>query len=674
MNLRRAARSSPLFTSSHPYGLMNVPPDHPSLLFESYVDLDRSPQLASFRRCYDSEWGCDQPGSLNFGREWYYSPGARVSLLTDAERVSVTLEYGVTCSLTCAGTLPNHCYSPSRCRGNNQFQCGSCNNNCEPSLYVDQVKQSLPSPAASSIAEGRHEIQLLEATGGGDASSTAKKERRLELVMPWGAEVAIHSFRLCCGTPSLRRPNASSSFRFVAYGDSIVQGFCAGTPFPETLGRVNGWQSFNLGIGGMRVTPHHGPSIGRLRSDLTMLFIGTNNWWGSCDISEGIGQTIEGIRREAPHLPLAIVTMLTRSDEPGRNGRGCITLEDFRQQIRDEVRRRHGAGDTRLYLIEGKPLLSLKRLGDGLHPGSSSAMEELAHNLNAQLGFSSLQYTLSCSSATGLRMQVRGATPGGTCSIFWGNTLSNTILARPCEDRSVMVGGHGGTNTATADASGRARFEVPTADCPSTLFQMVDWRTCAVSRVGRGSDTSSSVAGTAAESVVTPSQLLPVPSFPPQPLLPPMPPPPVPPPTPPNSPPPNSPPAMSPTLPPLPLPPPPLLPSPSSPSVPPPMPYSPPPAAPSSFLPRIFLDPTNASPLVIASAVGCLCTASLLWAFAHSCTSSCRRFFRRMRRTRVLPVKGGPSRQYASVSATSSSSTSSPRKQKKQKASRTTRK
>ena len=108
--------------------------------------------------------------------------------------------------------------------------------------------------------------------------------------MPWGAEVAIQSFKLCCGfqpppvrfrvppyvQPSLRRPNATSSFRFVAYGDSIVQGYCAGTPFPETLGRLNGWQSFNLGMGGMHITPHHGESIGKMGSDLTMLFIGVH--------------------------------------------------------------------------------------------------------------------------------------------------------------------------------------------------------------------------------------------------------------------------------------------------------------------------------------------------------------------------------------------------------------
>ena len=93
--------------------------------------------------------------------------------------------------------------------------------------------------------------------------------------------------------------------------------------------------------------------------------IGTNDWWHSCDVSDGMDETIEGVRSVQPTLPLVVVTMIVRGDEPSRSPRHCVVLEDFRQQIRDLVARRKRRGDQKLYLIEGKPLLALSRLGDG---------------------------------------------------------------------------------------------------------------------------------------------------------------------------------------------------------------------------------------------------------------------------------------------------------------------
>ena len=484
-----------------------VRPDDDNLLYDQYYNLTRTRESASFRRCYDPKYGCDLPESFGFGREWYYHPGARVTLLTDATRVHAVLVYVVPCEEACAGTLPNHCYHPRNCERGAQFQCGACTNHCAPNIYVDGVLQILPT-RRSEFGEGSHDILLF------DITTAARRERRLELVMPWGGQVELHQIRLCCGTPSLRRPTASSTFHFVAYGDSITQGFCAGTPYPEAIGRLNGWNALNLGIGGMQTSPQHGIVLGRVRADLVLVAIGTNDWWGGCDVTAGISGTIEGLRREKPRLPLVMVTMLARGDEPSRNGRRCIVLEDFRQQIRDEVKRRQRAGDQHLYLIEGKPLLSLPRFGDGLHPGTSTAMEELAANINAQMGFSAIQYTLSCEAST-LRVQVRGISPLATCELHWGTVLENVVLQPPCAARSLMVGGAGGKQSIAADASGAASYIVRLSKtCTDTLVQAVDLATCTVSRVIRASD-ASSIAGSAAENYfVSPRPKSPSPSQP----------------------------------------------------------------------------------------------------------------------------------------------------------------
>ena len=547
-----------------------VRPDDAALLYDQIYSLTATAERAVFSRCYDPQYGCIQPETLGFGKEWYYHPGARVSLLTDAKRVHATLEYLTECQLGCAGTFPHNCYHPEPiCGRRQQFMCGRCNNHCEPKLYVDGVLHELPE-RQFDVRAGEHEVLLMEL-----AESVPRQERRLELVMPWGAEVHFRGFRLSANTaPELRKPTGRG-FTFVAYGDSIVQGFCAGTPFPEALGRLNGWEALNLGIGGMQISPQHGVSLGRLDADLLLIAIGTNDWWKSCDVKNGIAETIDGVRSEKLNLPIVVTTMLVRGDEPNKSPHKCgIILEDFRQQIRDEVAARRNAGDLKLYLVEGKPLLSLSRLGDGLHPGSTAAMEELAANLNAQMGFSAVQYAAECDTqAMTLRVHLRGLTPNREVKLRWGTDLENHELAAPCETRSVMVGGSGGEQSATADASGTASISVRVEKgCAATIFQAIDLSTCTVSRVGRANDASSSLAGAAAENFVR----SPPPPMPPPPLLPcPIPPPPTlsepsPPPPPPIPPPPQDPAAP---LPPRPSPPPPPVPSPPhpTPSMPPPL-------------------------------------------------------------------------------------------------------
>ena len=477
-------------------------PTDGALLYDQYWSIDATAERVIFHRCYDPQYGCDDPEQQS---QYRYNPGARVSLLTDADRVRVMVEYGTSCRAECPGTPPDHCYRPKPGHG---FMRGTCTNHCAIKLYMNGVPRPLPSQSrrADFDAPRTEALLLFEPLGGG--AQLPRTLRKVEIVMPWGGEVAIKGFELQRADgalPSLKRPE-SRPFRFVAYGDSITQGFCAPTPYPEVIGRLNGWNAINLGIGGLKLEPRHGESIGRGRADLVLMFLGTNEWWRACDVTSGTSATIAKIRAGDPSVPLVLVTMLVRADEPERNR--CIVLEDFRRQIRAEVARRRAAGDARLYLIEGKPLLALERLGDGLHPGGDDAMAELGSNLNAQMGFSKVQYTARCA-ASSLRVEARGLTPRGTSYLFWGEgPLQNRILQAPCQARSVMVGERATADSlvrATADSEGRASFAASIElGCPEVIFQIVDVLSCVVSRVGRGNDTSST-ADTAAESFLPPS-------------------------------------------------------------------------------------------------------------------------------------------------------------------------
>ena len=384
----------------------------------------------------------------------------------------------------CCGTLPNSCYHPDPGHG---FRRGVCVNHCEPKLYVDGGLQALPEQSRRLEYEGaqQEELLLLDV-----ANISGHKNRIIELVMPFGGEIVLRGFRLSCTdgrVPTLQRPR-EHVFQYIAYGDSITQGYCAPTPYPEALGRMNGWNAINLGIGGLKTSASHGGPIGRRHAHLITMLIGTNDWWRGCDVGSGVGGTIDNIRNGAPRVPLVVITMLARSDEPGRSPKRCIILEDFRQQIRDEVQQRRARGDSRLYLVEGRPLLSLERLGDGLHPNGSAAMAELAANLNAEMGFSQVKYTPRCGPP--LRVSVNGLSPKGRAMLYWGmNPPTNEILDAPCQAWSVMV--KGSKIMATADPSGHTIFTIPTTACDQTIFQVVDMSTCTVSRIGRGTDVSS---------------------------------------------------------------------------------------------------------------------------------------------------------------------------------------
>ena len=155
---------------------MLVAPTHDALVYDQYWDLERTEEYAKFWRCFDPQYQCDPPTSLGFGREYHYNPGARISFVTDAQRVSILVAYGIGCRESCPGTAPSRCYQP---RPGHCFMCGTCQNSCELKLYVDGTLQSLPEQSARKSFEGGADDELLL------FDEYNRVERRLEVVMPW---------------------------------------------------------------------------------------------------------------------------------------------------------------------------------------------------------------------------------------------------------------------------------------------------------------------------------------------------------------------------------------------------------------------------------------------------------------------------------------------------------
>ena len=356
-------------------------PDDSLLRYENYMEASIDEERAIFYRCWDPEWPCgiDDDGNYFGPKVELQAPGVTIGVVTNSPLVRVTLDYVVPCQPDCpTNEGPGFCYVPGPPR--------YCMATCKPVVWVDGKRHTLPASSMRDRYDGATTLELL-------VEPESPGERHIELELPWTGQVHFQSFELQdTGGLAVRQPRSRGSFTYVAYGDSITQGFCGDTPYPDIVGRMNNWKTVNLGWGGMYIKPTQAIAIGKMNADLISILMGTNDWPGNCDLHEAFRKTLEHIREGNTQVPIVVITMLHRESEEFKRG-GChLTLDMLREHLRQEVRRRKDElGDRHIHLVEGTDLLALSEFSDGLHPGSGKAQRTLAFNLNGhfhRLGFS----------------------------------------------------------------------------------------------------------------------------------------------------------------------------------------------------------------------------------------------------------------------------------------------
>lgn len=152
------------------------------------------------------------------------------------------------------------------------------------------------------------------------------------LVMPYGDSV---EFLGLAGEGEIAAVEARPRLRWVAYGDSVTQGFDAshsGATYPWLVAAARGWEAINLGIGGRSTTPEDAAAIAGLRPDLVSIAIGVNDWQDGVRPSvygERLLATIRGVRSGAPRCRIAVITPLwvTRTWCPAKE---IAPLADYR--------------------------------------------------------------------------------------------------------------------------------------------------------------------------------------------------------------------------------------------------------------------------------------------------------------------------------------------------------
>ena len=232
------------------------------------------------------------------------------------------------------------------------------------------------SSRASAAAEvGRHVARL---------DVPAADEPEVVIYLPEGMRPALHGLRTAGAAPAA----AAAGPRWLAYGDSITEGWTASRPalaWPAIAARRFGLDVVNLGYAGAaRGEIASAEQVSTLPADVISLAYGTNCWnrtpHSTGLLREGLLAFLRILREGHPGTPIVVVSPVLRPDAETTPNRLGATLADLRAVVETVAREVREAGDGRLSLVRGGELLSPGHLADdGIHPNDAghAAMAEV---------------------------------------------------------------------------------------------------------------------------------------------------------------------------------------------------------------------------------------------------------------------------------------------------------
>ena len=192
------------------------------------------------------------------------------------------------------------------------------------------------------------------------------------LYLPEGMRPTVLALRAEGGeiAPAPRRK------RWLCYGDSIAEGWCASEPaaaWPHVVSRRFDLDVVNLGYAGSaRGEVPSAQEIAALDADLISLAHGTNCWTRTPQSVElfaaGLQAFLDLVRAGHPETPVSAISPILRVDAERTPNVLGASLADLRAAFETVVERRRKDGDTRLRLVPGGELVSEARLPDGIHP------------------------------------------------------------------------------------------------------------------------------------------------------------------------------------------------------------------------------------------------------------------------------------------------------------------
>ncbi len=175
--------------------------------------------------------------------------------------------------------------------------------------------------------------------------------------------------------------------RWVAYGDSIVEGWISAGPahaWPAVAGRAHGLDVVNMGYAGAaRGEIASAEHIARLEAEVISLAWGTNCWSRvphTAAMMHAITTAfLRVVRSGHPDTPIIVVSPVVRPDAEHTPNAVGATLHDLRLAMEDST---SSIGDDLVTLVPGVDLLTSDLLADGVHPGDDGH-RALAHSVGS---------------------------------------------------------------------------------------------------------------------------------------------------------------------------------------------------------------------------------------------------------------------------------------------------
>ncbi|HVA03524.1 MAG TPA: SGNH/GDSL hydrolase family protein [Acidimicrobiales bacterium] len=191
--------------------------------------------------------------------------------------------------------------------------------------------------------------------------------------LPEGMRPEVLAIRAVGGSiePAPRGP------RWVAYGDSLLEGWVASAPalaWGALAARRHGLDLVNLGYAGSaRGEIPCAEAVAGLPADVISISHGTNCWTRTPHSAGMMLETtrafLDIVRQGHPDTPMVVASPVLRPDAETTPNRLGATLADLRAAMEEVVQARIDAGDDALVLIPGAAVITAEHLADGIHPG-----------------------------------------------------------------------------------------------------------------------------------------------------------------------------------------------------------------------------------------------------------------------------------------------------------------
>jgi len=170
--------------------------------------------------------------------------------------------------------------------------------------------------------------------------------------------------------------------RWIAYGDSILEGWTASAPalgWASIAHRRHQLDLVNMGYAGSaRGELASAEHVASREADVYSISHGTNCWSvvpHSTDmVRANLSAFLDLLRAARPEAPVVVASPVLRPDAESTPNPLGATLADLRRTMEDTVGERIARGDDRLSLVMGEELIDASMLADGIHPNDEGHM------------------------------------------------------------------------------------------------------------------------------------------------------------------------------------------------------------------------------------------------------------------------------------------------------------